>query len=198
MLEVEFHQVFMSDYPQSDSKYSYKPPKKTSDVRSEEAAKAAQPLRSVPGKPTPRVIFVLGGPGAGKGTQCAKLTSEYGFVHLSAGDLLREERATGSAGMYLGPRSLPLLTPVPSSIPSFPLSTRILIPVADAEMIESYIREGKIVPVEVTVRLLEKAMNKSGASKFLIDGFPRYVYCIALCLLGCASCPQTPDPATCL
>jgi len=38
------------------------------------------------------VIFVLGGPGAGKGTQCANLVRDYGFVHLSAGDLLREEQ----------------------------------------------------------------------------------------------------------
>jgi UMP-CMP kinase len=32
-----------------------------------------------------RVLFVLGGPGAGKGTQCAKLVEKYGFVHLSVG-----------------------------------------------------------------------------------------------------------------
>ena len=32
---------------------------------------------------------------------------------------------------------------------------------------------GKIVPVEVTVRLLKKAMDESGKTKFLIDGFPR-------------------------
>lgn len=44
-----------------------------------------------------RVLFCLGGPGAGKGTQCAKLEAEFGFVHLSAGDLLRAERASGSA-----------------------------------------------------------------------------------------------------
>lgn len=37
------------------------------------------------------VIFVLGGPGAGKGTQCGKLQA-MGFEHLSAGDLLRAER----------------------------------------------------------------------------------------------------------
>jgi hypothetical protein len=36
--------------------------------------------------PKPKVFFVLGGPGAGKGTQCAKLVSEFGFVHLSAGE----------------------------------------------------------------------------------------------------------------
>lgn len=40
----------------------------------------------------PRVVFVLGGPGAGKGTQCENIVREFGFVHLSAGDLLREER----------------------------------------------------------------------------------------------------------
>lgn len=39
------------------------------------------------------VIFVLGGPGAGKGTQCKMLVQKYPeFVHISAGDLLREER----------------------------------------------------------------------------------------------------------
>ena len=31
------------------------------------------------------------GPGAGKGTQCAKMVEKPGFAHLSAGDLLREE-----------------------------------------------------------------------------------------------------------
>jgi len=42
----------------------------------------------------PNVIFVLGGPGAGKGTQCAKIVEQFGHVHLSAGDLLRAERAS--------------------------------------------------------------------------------------------------------
>ena len=49
----------------------------------------------------PAVIFVLGGPGAGKGTQCEKLTKQYGMKHISAGDLLREERASGSANGQL-------------------------------------------------------------------------------------------------
>lgn len=44
-----------------------------------------------------RVVFVLGGPGVGKGTQCAKIVAQYGWVHLSAGDLLREEVKSGSA-----------------------------------------------------------------------------------------------------
>ena len=37
-----------------------------------------------------------GGPGSGKGTQCAKIVDQYGFTHLSTGDLLRDEVASGS------------------------------------------------------------------------------------------------------
>jgi UMP-CMP kinase len=33
----------------------------------------------------PNVIFVLGAPGSGKGTQCQKIVENFGFVHLSAG-----------------------------------------------------------------------------------------------------------------
>lgn len=40
-------------------------------------------------------------------------------------------------------------------------------------MITQFISEGKIVPVEVTVMLIKKAMAASGGSKFLVDGFPR-------------------------
>lgn len=44
----------------------------------------------------PTVVFVLGGPGAGKGTQCAKIVRDFGFTHLSAGELLREHMQSGS------------------------------------------------------------------------------------------------------
>ncbi|KAF8775736.1 hypothetical protein HU200_004273 [Digitaria exilis] len=37
------------------------------------------------------VVFVIGGPGSGKGTQCSMIVKHFGFTHLSAGDLLREE-----------------------------------------------------------------------------------------------------------
>ena len=40
-------------------------------------------------------------------------------------------------------------------------------------MIENMIKEGKIVPSEVTIKLLQEAMIKNENDKFLIDGFPR-------------------------
>jgi len=95
----------------------------------------------MPGKPN--VVFVLGGPGAGKGTECGKLVEEFGFVHLSAGDLLREERKNGGQ---------------------------------QGELINDYIKEGKIIPVAITIGLIKTAMEKAGTEgkdKFLIDGFPR-------------------------
>ena len=42
------------------------------------------------------IIFVLGGPGSGKGTQCERIVKRYGCAHLSAGDLLRAEVESGS------------------------------------------------------------------------------------------------------
>eukprot|EP01018_Ginkgo_biloba_P027948 Gb_40483 [translate_table: standard] len=86
------------------------------------------------------IIFVLGGPGSGKGTQCAKIVENFGFTHLSAGDLLRAEIKSGSQ---------------------------------NGTMIQNMIKEGKIVPSEVTVELLQRAMQESENEKFLIDGFPR-------------------------
>ncbi|XP_022646224.1 UMP-CMP kinase 2-like [Varroa jacobsoni] len=89
----------------------------------------------------PKVVFVLGPPGSGKGTQCEKIVNKFNFVHLSAGDLLRAERNT----------------------PGSPYG----------ELIEGHIRNGTIVPVEITCSLIEKAMKESGKDCFLIDGFPR-------------------------
>merc|ERR1712133_216152 len=37
------------------------------------------------------IIWVLGGPGSGKGTQCETLVNKLGYTHLSSGNLLRNE-----------------------------------------------------------------------------------------------------------
>ncbi|XXG43723.1 hypothetical protein AAC387_Pa01g3699 [Persea americana] len=87
-----------------------------------------------------KVVFVLGGPGSGKGTQCANIVEHFGYTHLSAGDLLRAEIKSGSE---------------------------------NGTMIQNMITEGKIVPSEVTIKLLQRAMLESENDKFLIDGFPR-------------------------
>lgn len=93
----------------------------------------------------PRVIFVLGGPGAGKGTQCEYICKSYNYVHLSAGDLLRDERVNKSS--------------------------------KHGQLIDEYIRNGQIVPVDITVNLLKNAMqhhiDTQQKYEFLIDGFPR-------------------------
>ena len=96
-----------------------------------------------------RVLFILGGPGAGKGTQSERIVDTYQCIHLSVGELLRAERKRGDASPH-------------------------------AELIESCLVAGKIVPVEISLNLLRNAMDEAcsgndayGAPIFLVDGFPR-------------------------
>nr|XP_027808147.1 adenylate kinase isoenzyme 1-like [Marmota flaviventris] len=37
------------------------------------------------------IIFVVGGPGCGKETQCKNMATKYGFCHVGLGQLLRQE-----------------------------------------------------------------------------------------------------------
>jgi UMP-CMP kinase len=91
------------------------------------------------------VCFCAGGPGVGKGTQCQLLASEYGdaVAHLSAGELLRAEQTL-----------------------TFP-------PTAWGRVITESLGRGEIVPVEITLSLLRKAMIATKKKVVLIDGFPR-------------------------
>ncbi|KAJ2002155.1 bifunctional uridylate/adenylate kinase [Coemansia thaxteri] len=121
---------------------------KTKDERGKQdktaSAKAAYTKEQVEQFPFDKktVVFVLGGPGSGKGTNSEKLVHDFGFVHLSAGDLLRAEQKR-EVSQY-------------------------------GELIAHYIREGLIVPHEITIGLLRNAMmDHPDCDRFLIDGFPR-------------------------
>src|SRR5919112_3346396 len=41
-------------------------------------------------------LILLGPPGAGKGTQAARLTDDFGLPYIGTGDLLREHKAEGT------------------------------------------------------------------------------------------------------
>ncbi len=41
-------------------------------------------------------IVLLGAPGSGKGTQCKRIVTRYGLMHLSSGDILRQQRVEGT------------------------------------------------------------------------------------------------------
>ena len=43
-----------------------------------------------------KVILVIAAPGAGKSTQYKLLAKELGLLHLSTGDILREEKSKGT------------------------------------------------------------------------------------------------------
>uniref|UniRef100_A0A8C0CBM1 Nucleoside-diphosphate kinase n=1 Tax=Balaenoptera musculus TaxID=9771 RepID=A0A8C0CBM1_BALMU len=44
----------------------------------------------------PPIIFVMGGPGCGKETQCKNMATKYGFCHVGLGQLLWQEAQQGT------------------------------------------------------------------------------------------------------
>ena len=121
-------------------------PSATATVVNPTAAPAAAPATSTTSALRPLAVFVLGGPGSGKGTQCARIVKEFGFEHLSTGDLLRAEQSRPDSDL--------------------------------APLIAACIAQGQLVPVELIVRLLDRAIERAlaaGRRFFLVDGFPRAV-----------------------
>ena len=81
----------------------------------------------------------------------------FDLVHLSAGELLRQHIASGSAEGKMVQEMINQGQIVPSHVTLFITASHWLP--------EWY--------VQVTVGLLDKAMAESGKHQFLIDGFPR-------------------------
>jgi len=90
-----------------------------------------------------RVVFVVGGPGSGKGTQCSMLLNDMKdtVVHLSAGELLRELIRSGSeAGEVVKG-----------------ITSR-------GHIVPSYI---------TVFLMVQAMLNHPAGTRFLIDGYPR-------------------------
>jgi len=94
--------------------------------------------------PEPNVVFIIGGPGSGKGTMCEVAQLQLGWVHLSAGDLLRAELAAGG--------------PTAASIQKI-IDAGELVP---NEIVVTLLRDA-----------MEHHTRTTGKRNFLIDGFPR-------------------------
>lgn len=92
-----------------------------------------------------RVVFVLGGPGAGKGTQCQLLSDNLGWAHLSAGDLLRAERKKEGSEL--------------ADVINANISAGKIVP--------------SEITVTLIKNAMEELSGEKGQTKFLIDGFPR-------------------------
>lgn len=94
--------------------------------------------------PDPNVVFILGGPGTGKGTMCELAESQLGWTHLSTGELLRAEVESG------GPNAETIENLIgPGNLAPDDLTVKLL---RDA---------------------MEKAIRTTGRKNFLLDGFPR-------------------------
>lgn len=94
--------------------------------------------------PQSNVVFVLGGPGAGKGTMCELAELQLGWVHLSTGDLLRKHCEVG------GPHA----TVINEVLANGKL--------APDEIIVTLLKDE-----------MEHITRTTGKTNFLLDGFPR-------------------------
>lgn len=94
--------------------------------------------------PQPNVVFVLGGPGAGKGTMCELAEIQLGWTHLNVGELLRAEQQPGASTSQLIKEYLAAGKLVPNEI-----------------------------VVKLLKDAMEKVIRTTGKRNFLIDGFPR-------------------------
>ena len=94
--------------------------------------------------PPPNVVFVIGGPGSGKGTMCELAQIQLGWHHLSTGDLLRAELDSGGLNASTIEKHITAGELVPN------------------EIIVTLIKNA-----------MEHLTRTTGKNNFLLDGFPR-------------------------
>lgn len=99
-------------------------------------------------------VFVLGGPGSGKGTQSLQIAKEYNIGYLSTGDLLR------AAVQPLAPGAVDTRTEAEKEM---------------NEHIKNLMKNGQLVPDEVVLDLVKLEIQKQDRKYFFLDGFPRSI-----------------------
>ncbi|MCP4098537.1 MAG: AAA family ATPase [Planctomycetaceae bacterium] len=94
--------------------------------------------------PPATIVFVLGGPGTGKGTMCELAELQLGWTHLSTGVLLRDEIEAGGPNAQVIEQSL-----------------------ADGQLVANEI------VLKLLQQAIENTIRTTGKTNFLLDGFPR-------------------------
>jgi adenylate kinase len=100
---------------------------------------------------TKEIVFVLGGPGSGKGTQAQTIAKDYELGYLSTGDLLRA--ATNDLN-------------APEDDPDWQ---------ERADGLRQIMRNGELVPDATILELVKAEIERSDKPIFFVDGFPRNV-----------------------
>jgi len=94
--------------------------------------------------PEPNVVFVLGGPGAGKGTMCELAELQLNWAHLSSGELIRAQYEAGGDAIKGMEAHLAAGNLAPS------------------DMVVTLLKNA-----------MERITRTTGKTNFLLDGFPR-------------------------
>eukprot|EP00667_Euglena_gracilis_P022813 EG_transcript_25524 len=110
----------------------------------------------------PKIIFLLGPPGSGRGTQGTKVMEHFGYKHLVAGDLLRREALAGSdqgrallttirdGGLAPGAVVIPLLA---QAIEAEPLGTNYVIDGFPRELTQAVTFESQLCECRFAIYL---------------------------------------------
>lgn len=96
-------------------------------------------------------LVVLGGPGAGRGTQCELLRRQFGMIWISTGDILRKAIAAkdsdGDCQTELGRQT------------------------------HQYVEQGELVPDELMIQFMRQRLLQPDVAKgWLLDGYPRTAF----------------------